>query len=137
MPGRMVEAKVGLSHLWIQGNGCPLEWGSALSCHKEKSCGGWWAKIKSPPVQEGSGLLLGNLFPVLQYIGSKSSLRTAEIGQSALEHSHSPQFWVATLGMPVITSIELGSVGFLGQEGLSWSFSKSRQMLWEESIKTL
>lgn len=133
--GRMVEAKVGLSHLWIQGNGCRLEWGSAVSCHKEKSCEGWWAKTKSPPVQEGSGLLLGNLFPVLQYIGSKS-LRTAEIGQLALEHSHSPQFWVATLGMLVLTSIELGSVGFLGQDGLSWGFSKSRQMLWEESIKT-
>lgn len=57
--GRMAEAKVGLSHLWIQGNECPLEWGSELSCHKEKSCGVWWAKTKLPPVQEGSGLLLG------------------------------------------------------------------------------
>lgn len=75
------------------------------------------------------GLFLVNLFPVLQYIGSKSILRTAEIGQSALEHSHSPQLWVATLRTPVLISIELGSVGFLGQEGLSWSFSKSRQML--------
>lgn len=55
----MVEAKVGLSHLWIQVNECPLEWGSELLCHKEKSCGEWWAKTKSPPVQEGSGLLLG------------------------------------------------------------------------------
>lgn len=83
------------------------------------------------------GFFLVNLFLVLQYIGSKSILRAGEIGQSALEHSHSPQLWVATLGMPVLSSIELGSVGFLGQEVCSWSFSESRQMFWEESIKIL
>lgn len=79
------------------------------------------------------GFFLVNLFPVLQYIGNKSILRTAEIGQSALEHSHSPQLWVATLVMPVFSSRELGSVGFWGQESISWSFSEYRQMLWEES----
>lgn len=37
--GRIVKTKVGLPHLWIQDNEYPLEWGSELSCHKEKSCG--------------------------------------------------------------------------------------------------
>lgn len=83
------------------------------------------------------GFFLVNLFPVLQYIGSKSILRAAEIGKSALTHSHLLQLWVATLRMPVLSSIELGSVGFLGQEGLSWSFSESRQILWEENIQAL
>lgn len=83
------------------------------------------------------GFFLVNLFPVLQYTGSISILRIVKIGESALAHSHSPQLWVATLGMPVLSSIELGSVGFLGHEGLCWSFSESRQILWEESIKAL
>lgn len=83
------------------------------------------------------GFILVHLFPLLQCIGSKSILRRAKIGQSALEHSHSPQLWVSILGMPVLSSVELGSVRFLGQEGLSWSFSESRQMIWEETIKTL
>lgn len=79
------------------------------------------------------GCFLVNLFPVLQYIDNKSILRTAEIGQSALEHSHSPQLWVAILVMPILSSKVLDSVGFRGQESISWSFSKYRQMLWEES----
>lgn len=100
MLGRMVEAKVGLSHLWIQGIECPTAWGTALSCHKEQSCGGWWAKSRSPPVPGGKGsCFLANLSPVLQYVGSKSIWRRAEIVQSELQHSDLPQHW-ATLELP-------------------------------------
>lgn len=87
---------MGLSHLWIPVIKCSVAWGSALSRHKEQSCGGWWAKSKSPPVPGGkAGCFLANLSPLLQYVGSKSILRRPETGQSALQYSDSPQHWLS------------------------------------------
>lgn len=106
-------------------------WNGVLNSHVVEDGG---QRLSPLQFRRKMDFFLVHLFPVLQYIGSKNNLRTAEVGRSALEHSCSPQLWVATL---VLSSIELGSVRFLGQESLSWSFSESRQMLWEESVKTL
>jgi len=126
---RNVEAEVGLSHLWTQGGECPVAWGTALSYYKVQSCGGWSARSKSCSVPGGkAGCFLS---PLLQYVGSKSILRRADWpvstapGPSTLRFiSASGSLGVATLGMPVLSRIELGSVGLRRQEGLSWNFSK-------------
>lgn len=64
--GRMVGAKIGLSHLWIQGNECPLRNG-ALNSHvtRRKAVEDGGQRLKSSPVQEGSGLHLGSLVPII------------------------------------------------------------------------
>ena len=68
---------------------------------------------------------LANLSPVLQQKYFEKS-RGCPVSTSTLRFTSALGYLgVPTLGMPVLSNIELGSVGFGEHEGLSWSFSKT------------